>query len=94
MHPVGILRLEGIDDLALAQRAYLIVDEAEHPIGVLRPVALRFLLGLQLAAGIAHENGLVSLPRGFQSEIVIDAAVGEDDLTGERLALESSRSWA
>ena len=54
--PVGTLarsRHEGVDDLALAQRTHLVVDQVQNPVGMPRPVRLRRFLFLGLAAGIA-----------------------------------------
>ena len=48
-----------------------------------RPVRLRLFLGFGLAAGIADQNGLVPLPCGLEAEIVVDAAVAENDAGGE-----------
>jgi len=80
--------------LALAQRAYLIVDEIQDPIGVLRPIAFGLLLRLYLAAPIADENGVIALPRGLKTKIVVHASIGQKDVAGKRLALEVlSRIW-
>ena len=53
-----------------------------------RPVALGLLLRLELAAAIADEHRLIALPRGLETEIVVDPAVREEHVRGEGLALE------
>jgi hypothetical protein len=50
-----------------------VVDEVEHAIGVARPVGFGLLLGLELAAGVANEDGLIALPCRLEAEIVVDA---------------------
>ena len=52
----------------------------EHALAVMCPINRLVRLGLHLAAAVADEDGRIGLPDPFEAEIVVDAAVGEDDL--------------
>ena len=89
--PVGSLPdtgLERVDRLPLAQRAHLVVHQIQHAIGMARPIGLGLLLRPELPSRIADEHRLVLLPGGFEPHVVVHTAIGQDDTTGERLALE------
>jgi hypothetical protein len=86
MHRIRFFRLEGIDQLPLAQQAQLVVDQVEHAIGMADRVLVRLLFRLGLASGIPDENRLILLPYGLRP--VVYASVGEDDPAGERSPLE------
>src|SRR4029079_1991348 len=83
VHP-RLVDAEGFDDLALAQRADLIVDETEHSRGLSQPVRARVRVFVDVTPCVADQYGLVPLPRGFQAHVVVYAAVGECDLVAER----------
>ena len=75
--PVALAGLERLDALALAQRADLVVDHAQHAEQVAAPVVVGVGLGRHLAAGVGDEHGAARLPGRLQPEVVVDAAVGE-----------------
>ncbi len=78
--PVGALAnagLERIDHLTRAQAAHLVVDDLVDANRVARPIGVRRLLGGHLAAAVADQNRLVSLPRRLEAEVVVDAAVAQ-----------------
>src|SRR5687768_17160338 len=79
---------DAYNHLAFAQRTNLVVDQAENAIGMACPIALRFSFRHKVTAPIADQHRVIPLPDSLQAEVVVDAAVGEDNLASERLALE------
>ena len=61
--------------MALSQTSYLIINQAIHAQGGTKPITPDAGRGSCLATAVADENGLERLDNGFQSEVVIYAAV-------------------
>ena len=73
-----------VDQLSLAQAANLVVDHAEDAVGLPGPDVPRARLVAEMAPTVGDQHARVALPRRFEPEVVVDAAVGEHDARRER----------
>lgn len=67
------------DELARAETADLVIDHADDPERLPNPVPSGPRFGLDLGAPVADQDCPVAFPGGLESEIVIDATIGEHD---------------
>lgn len=82
------------DELARAETADLVIDHADDPERLPNPVPSGPRFGLDLGAPVADQDCPVAFPGGLESEIVIDATIGEHDPGRVRRPLQvGARIW-
>ena len=64
-----------VDQLPFAKRTNLAIDDLRHPDHVFAPVPLRVPFSSKHAATITHQNCAVTLPGGFQTQVVVHPAI-------------------
>ena len=74
--------------LPLSQASHLVVDEVDDALRVPQPVGVRRRIGRRRRAAVADEHGVVLFPDRLEPEVVVDAAVGQEHVLGERRLLE------
>ncbi|EXI84611.1 MAG: hypothetical protein AW11_03789 [Candidatus Accumulibacter regalis] len=71
--------LEIADQRALAQRAGLVDEDVAYPAELQEVVLERRFIDREGCPGVADENDIDVVEQGFETHVVVDAAVGEDD---------------